>query len=291
MRGPYRRSGAKKRETAYLPKIVRKLNDAAFVIGSTTVVLDFVDSIPIFDGMLARITCLFAICAGAAFADGVAEGAATPETPVLIVDRRADNVSLFLTLPAVDIEPLFGMGAEALLDESGTIDIDALYEGTFDLADQIFSDVTVTSAAGPMPFEAMSMMVHDPAVLPAFRTPWDGETAIAVCTSPETVDLMGLEPLQAYLGYFAWKVNGLEPFSLTFPDTTSDTTVLEVREFWNAQHMSTSQMTLGADPTLHLDPGTGTPLGQATLWLLAIASFAVGAVFLLLHRRSPKVEG
>ena len=240
--------------------------------------------------MLGRLICLFAICASAAFADSVTEGAEAPEMPVLIVDRRADSISLFITLPAVDLEPVFGTGAEALLDAEGTIDIDALYEGTFDLADEIFAPLTATSVSGELPFEAMSMMVHDPALLPVFETPWDGETAIAVCTSPETVDLLGLEPLQAYLGYFAWEVNGLEPFSLTFPASTSEATTFEVREFWNTQHTGTKIVMLGADRTIQLEPGAGAPLGQATLWLLAVACFAVGAVFLVLHRREPATE-
>lgn len=226
--------------------------------------------------------------AAPALAEGVAQGAARPETPVLIVDRRADAISLYFSLPAGELESVFGQGAQGLLDAAGTVDIDALYEGTFELADQIFEPVRAMSGPAELTFEATSMMVHDPAVLPPFETPWDGETSIAVCTSPDTVDNLGLESLQAYLGFFAWKVNGLAPLVLEFPDVTPGGTVFEIREFWNMQHTGTRVVELGQGRMLELKPGEGSAgLGAATLWLISGAFLALGVVFLALHMRRP----
>lgn len=221
---------------------------------------------------------------GPVLADSTA-GAKRPDGLVLIVDRRADSISLFLSLPARDLEPVFGLGADALLDTEATVDIDLLYEGTFELADEIFASVETQLDGGPVTFEAMSMMVHDPGVLPPFKTPWDGETSIAVCTSPETVDRSGLDELQAYLGFFAWKVNGLAPLSLTFSEAGRGIENVEVREFWNMQHTGTRITALGADGELVLEAGQGRRLGAVTLGLLALGMLAIGILFLALHLR------
>lgn len=129
------------------------------------------------------------------------------------------------------------------------------------------------------------MMVHDPKALPPFQTPWDGETSIAVCTSPETVDRMGLDTLQAYLGYFAWEVDALAPITLTFPALDDAPLRIEVREFWNMQPTATRTEVLSGDRTLVLEPGRTGGLGPATLGLMALALLGAGAVLLLLHRR------
>lgn len=232
---------------------------------------------------IAVLLCLFS--APGAFASGEASGEDAPETPVLIVDRRPQSIALFFTLPAIELQTVFGLGAEGLLGADGTIDIDRLYEGTFDLADQIFRQVQAEIAGRPVAFDATSMMVHDPAALPSFENPWDGETSIAVCTSPETVDNMGLETLQAYLGYFAWKVDPLAPVTLKFPAASDNEINIEVRDFWNMQLTATRTMTLAGDRTLVLEPGRSGGLGPATLGLLAAALLGVGILLLVLHRR------
>ena len=47
------------------------------------------------------------------------------------------------------------------------------------------------------------MMVHDPDIGPDFTSPYAAELAIAVCTSPETVQNIRLATLEGYLGFFA----------------------------------------------------------------------------------------
>ena len=235
--------------------------------------------------MAKIVLCILVLMAAPVWASGEGPGAERPDKTVLIVDRRADSVTLYFSMPATELAPTFGTGADALLDAEGTVDINLLYEGTYDLADEIFAPVRIELDGQPVAFEALSMMVHDPDVLPGFETPWDGETSIAVCTSPETVDRMGLETLQAYLGYYAWKVNGLAPVTMTFPQSGQALGEIEVREFWNLQHTGTRKVSPEADGSITFAAGEGARLELPTLWLLAAACLGLGLVFLALHQR------
>jgi hypothetical protein len=233
--------------------------------------------------MLRTLLLLSFFLGAPVFAEGGGPSAEAPEVPVLIVDRRPQSISLFVSMPARDLSALFGTGGEDLLGVDGTIDVDGLYEGTFRLADRIFAPVEARIGGERAVFEGLSMMVHDPAVLPEFRTPWDGETAIAVCTSPETVDNMGLERLQAYLGFFVWKTDGMAPLSLRFPDTGREALTVEVRDFWNMQPLGVERLELEDGGTLVLEAGkagSALPLGAI---LMALACLGVGVVFIGLH--------
>ncbi|MEM9852045.1 MAG: hypothetical protein AAF761_08605, partial [Pseudomonadota bacterium] len=117
---------------------------------------------------------------------------AEPDMRVL-VDREPSGISVYFTTAASDLQAVFGAGADELLTEDGTVDIDGLYRGTFDTADDIFADVTARIDGAPFVFEALSMMVHDPSILPDFATPFDAAMSVAVCNSPETVRNMGLD--------------------------------------------------------------------------------------------------
>jgi hypothetical protein len=161
----------------------------------------------------------------------ISRGALANDTMTLLLDRRADRISIYFQLPARDLPAVFGSGADALLGTDATVDIDRLYDGTFLLADDIISGTTATIGGQPAGFEGLSMMVHDPHVLPDFATPYDAELSIAVCTSPDTVRGMGLEPLRAYLGYFSWKVDGYAEVSLALPTTGRGPITVRIMEF------------------------------------------------------------
>jgi hypothetical protein len=127
----------------------------------------------------------------------------------LIVDRSAQSVALSFKMAATDLRRVFGMGAEGLLADDGTVDVPRLYDGMFPLADEIFASSTVRLGGTATPFEALSMMVHDPDILPDFTSPYDAELSIAVCTSPETVLNMSLATLEGYLGFSRGRSTGL----------------------------------------------------------------------------------
>ncbi len=149
----------------------------------------------------------------------------------VLVDREHSGISVYFTTPASTLPSVFGAGAEELLQADGTVDIDGLYRGTFDTADDIFADVRAHVGGAPFGFEALSMMVHDPAILPEFATPFDAAMSIAVCNSPETVRNMGLGELHAYLGFYAWKADPMAEVALTFPATGRDSFEVEVLDF------------------------------------------------------------
>ncbi len=203
--------------------------------------------------------------------------AGSDEGIVLLVDRRADEVSVYFSLQASDLPAVFGKGAEEMLGPDGTVDIDALYDGTFDTADAVLTSVEVRIGGAPVPVEAMSMMLHDPAFLPPFTDPYDAQVAIAVCTSPETVRGMGLADLRAYLGYFVWRVDGRASLDLSFPKTGRAPVDVTIREFHDFHPVPSRVVSLADGGLLSLTP----PEPQRPASALRIGA-AIGAIVLLL---------
>lgn len=208
-------------------------------------------------------------------------GPAVATDATLIVDRRAESIALYFKLAATDFEPVFGSGAEGLLGADGTVDVPRLFDGTFPLADRIFAATSVRLAGQETPFEALSMMVHDPDILPDFAMPYDAEMSIAVCTSPETVQNMTLETLEGYLGYFAWKVDGLAEMAIALPETGRGALDLNVREFVDHVEVLNQTVTLADGAVLTLaapkPPAQGFA-GWLAVLALGFASFAAALI-------------
>ena len=244
--------------------------------------LDFQQETPIYIAKMRLKTSLL----GVALATATALPALATDA-TLIVDRGPQSVALYFKLAATDFKPVFGTGAEGLLDADGTVDVPRLYDGTFPLADEIFSATTVRLAGQPTTFEALSMMVHDPDILPDFAMPYDAELSIAVCTSPETVQNMTLETLEGYLGYFAWKVDGLAELEITLPQTGRAPLDLRVLEFVDKVEVWDQTVTLEDGATLTLtEPDRPTQSAAGWLGILALAFAALAAG--LIWPRTPK---
>ena len=200
----------------------------------------------------------------------------------ILIDRRADQVSLYFALPAADLEPLFGKTAEPLLGPDGTVDIDGLYEGTYLLADDIFADARVSIGGQEVPVEALSMMLHDPEFLPGFIDPYDAQVSIAVCTSPETVRGMGLSELDAYLGYFAWNVDGHQPVEISFSETGRGDMTISVRDFVDFELVSAWKTTIPDGATLSLTaerPAAQSPVAEAASFGFMALCFAIALFY------------
>ena len=188
-----------------------------------------------------------------------------------------------------DFAGVFGTGAEGLLGDDGTVDVPRLYDGTFPLADEIFSTTTVTLSGKPTTFEALSMMVHDPAILPDFRVgsgPAAAMVSIAVCTSPETVKDMTLETLEGYLGYFAWKVDGLAEMTIALPETGRAALELRVREFVDHVEVLDQSVILADGGVLTLTAPEPPAPGIAVWLAVAAFGFAAFAAFMIWPRAS-----
>jgi hypothetical protein len=244
--------------------------------------LDISRQSPIYKGVMRMMKPLIGVVIATTMA---APAVATDAT--LIVDRRAESVALYFKMPATRIGPVFGTGAEGLLGVDGTVDVPRLYDGTFPLADDIFSATTVRLGGEATTFEALSMMVHDPDVLPDFAMPYDAELSIAVCTSPETVQNMTLETLESYLGYFAWKVDGLAGMDIDLPRTGRGPMELRVREFVDHVEVWDQTVTIPDGGTLTLtapDAPAQASVGWLAVVALGFAAFAAGMIW----PRTPK---
>ncbi len=214
-------------------------------------------------------------------------GAEAENRAVLLVDRRANEISFYFSLPATDLEGVFGQGAEDMLGADGTVDIDALYDGTFDTADTILGGVGVRIGGETVAVESLSMMLHDPAYLPAFADPYDAQIAVAVCTSPETVRGMGLSELRAYLGYFAWQVDGEAALELLFPETGRGTIEVTLREFVDFRPLPVRVVPLRDGGTLSLaSPPTGKAARFGVWALVALTGLVLaGAGYYVARHR------
>lgn len=209
----------------------------------------------------------------------------------ILLDRRADEVSVYFAMPATDLTTVFGQGADPLLGTDGTVDIDRLYDGTYLVADDIFAGARLSIGGETMTVEALSMMLHDPAFLPGFADPYDAQVAIAVCTSPETVRGMGLPELRAYLGYHVWKVDGHEAIEITFPEVGRAPVTFTVRDFVDFREVSTQTVTISDGGVLRIDAAERSDFGtvRTAAALGALATALAFAAFLISRRaRSPR---
>ncbi|MEL7343322.1 MAG: hypothetical protein AAFN59_00495 [Pseudomonadota bacterium] len=206
-------------------------------------------------------------------------GSAANALPTIIVDRAPDGTTVYFGLEADGLPGLFGQGADALLTPQGVVDVDALYDGTFDTADEIFAGVEATIDGAPAVFEATSMMVHDPAILPAFNTPYDAAISVAICNSPETVANMGLDELVAFMGFYAWKADPSGDILLTLPQTDRPPVTFEIRDHASTGALVVSLVTVASGETLRIAAPTATPDTKIPPAIgAAVAAIAAGGV-------------
>ena len=204
----------------------------------------------------------------------------------ILVDRREKAIAIYFEVPATTLPSVFGAGAESLLEADGTVDVPKLYDGTFLLADEIFARSTVTLNGRETSFEGLSMMVHDPDILPDFASPYDAELSVAVCTSPETVEHMTLETLEAYLGYYAWDVDETSAIRLEFPVTGRDDVEIRVFEFLDLKAVDERTVTLEDGGAISFQ-GVQPSNSSIARWLFGLsAAFLALAVVLLRPRAS-----
>ncbi|MEL7027411.1 MAG: hypothetical protein AAGO57_09325 [Pseudomonadota bacterium] len=220
-------------------------------------------------------------------------GSANAEPDIkILVDREPSGISVYFATEAGALPAIFGAGADELLTPEGVVDIDGLYRGTFDTADDIFRAMDTEIDGSVADFEALSMMVHDPSILPPFATPYDAAMAVAVCNSPETVRDMHLEDLKAFLGFYAWKADPWADVSLTFPATGRESLEVEVIDYAVDGRMTRYEATLGDGTALSLSAPaparftTLVPLIFVAASLLSIGGLGVVARRLWATRQS-----
>ena len=193
----------------------------------------------------------------------------------IIVLRGEDTIEVFFSAPTRGYIDLFGMSPSMLEEPDGTVDFDALREGTFDMADDIFASVDTWFAGAPVFFEAMSMMVHPIDDRLQFRTPVDGMVAMAVCTVPTPDIPPALDTLWAYSGFITYVDDPSGPVSLELTAMTLPSVEVSVRYFTEEGFVGRETFTHAAGTTLLLgNPSSAVPLW--VLWLI-IVGLALGA--------------
>ena len=216
----------------------------------------------------------------------VLTGAASAGTMTVLVDREPSGISVYFAADATALPGIFGAGADALLTDDGVVDIDGLYRGTFDTADDIFAEVDTRIGGVPFAFEALSMMVHDPSILPPFETPYDAAMSIAVCNSPETVRNMALDQLDAFLGFYAWKADPLAVITLAFPATGRAAITVEVIDYAPSGEVARSTQSLTDGGSLTLTAPKPARFASLLPLLLGVAALVLAGGVIALARRA-----
>ncbi|MEM8813076.1 MAG: hypothetical protein AAGF59_10700 [Pseudomonadota bacterium] len=177
---------------------------------------------------LAGLT--FAVLAGmlAAF---VLPSLASPMALSIIVERRDSSIEIFVEVPAARLNDVFGVVPSEILNDNGTVAIDRLREGTWDVADALMQSTNATLGEKQLRLEGMSMMVH-PSNLPVpFRDAIDGITAIGVCQVLPSDGPLYLDDTIAYSGFIGYGSQTGRPLRLDFPITGRLPRLVEIRDY------------------------------------------------------------
>ena len=193
----------------------------------------------------------------------------------LIVLRSDDAVEVFTSTRADTYVELFGLDPQALAEPDGTVDFDALREGTFDTAEDMFTSVRAQISGQPAVFEAMSMMVHPIDDRLSFLTPVDGMVAMAVCTVPTPDVPPTMETLWGYAGFIAFTERAGDDVHLTLDAMTVPGVDVSVRYFTTEGFQGRETLTLLRGDTLVLGAPTAS---MSPIWLwVAVAAMALSA--------------
>ncbi|MEO0772637.1 MAG: hypothetical protein AAFZ04_05580 [Pseudomonadota bacterium] len=205
---------------------------------------------------------------------GLAASAAWAEAPdelTLIVNRDEDSATYYLSMPADLIAPVLASDPALLFSDNGRVPIEEFRRvGSFDLADDIFDNITGSQGGDAFAFEAMSMMVHPTDTPLPFEAPWDAYTAIAVCTVQYDPDKLVPGLLQTYYGGFTDQISGDAPLSLHFPETGRDALEIVVHRYESGRLMGTDVQVLDDGGSLMIETGK-TVAGSG--WMRSVGSW------------------
>lgn len=163
----------------------------------------------------------------------------------LLISRTENTVEIYWSTPADQLEPVFGLPNDWLLNNEGAVEFAPLREGTFLQADKVFADIDVKVGAEPFLFEAMSMMVHPATEALPFTNPLEALISIEVCNVDDPTVPLTSSDLQAYAGFFAYDVDGMERLSLHFPETGRSEMEMTVLDFYNGHLVGEKSVLVG----------------------------------------------
>lgn len=189
----------------------------------------------------------------------------------LIVNRGDDSATYYLSMPADLIEPVLASDPTLLFSDDGRVPIEEFrLVGSFDLADDMFDNITGSQGGERFSFESMSMMVHPSATPLPFAAPWDAYTAIAVCTVQYDPDQLVPGQLQTYYGGFTDQISGDAPLSIHFPKTGRGALEIVVHRYEDGRLLGTDVQVLDDGGSLVIETG-GTVVGSG--WMRSMGQW------------------
>ncbi|SFR16614.1 hypothetical protein [Poseidonocella sedimentorum] len=137
----------------------------------------------------------------------------------VLVDRRDDELQLFVRLPAADLEAVFGLSPAPLADAEGRVSFARLREeGTYEFTEVLAATIGLRAGGAHHGFEAMSVMVHPPENALPFATPLDGLLAMSACIGTDTAEPPRVAELELIGGFITYPVAGLAEVMISLPN-------------------------------------------------------------------------
>jgi hypothetical protein len=195
------------------------------------------------------------------------------EKTQIIIARTDHSVELFVALPALQALELFNAPQGMFLNEDGLVDFDAFRAGTADTAEALWQGVEARIGQAKVSFEPMSLMLHPQEDQLPFTSPWDGLTAVSVCSSEGGTAT--LEETVLYLAMIAYTDQAQGDLTLKFPARPEQFTQFYFRNFEGDAHKTSGVAMLGGAQILELPAHKDALLSKIFLGaLLALAALA-----------------
>lgn len=229
-------------------------------------------------GVRRRAVAAFFSVMMVALLSSAALASPTSQSMTMVVHRGDRSVEVYLSLPAEQVTDTFAVLPEGLTTGDGTVDIETMRMGTWDIGDRLFSSIASHVSGQPVVFEAMSLMVHPEEDVLPFSDPIEGMIAISVCSVPVPDKPPALEDLHLYVGLITYPERPDGPLSLTFPTTGREQLEVQVIEYVDFRRTSRS-VHLIADGGELTVPAV-SPRARQGLWPLGLGAALVAAVAL-----------
>lgn len=204
----------------------------------------------------------------------------------LVIQRLDDSTEIYVSADAPTLFTTFNTSPDVIpmLDGlDGHVDFDAFFEGTWDVGDALLAETDITIGGTDARFEAMSFMVHPEDQKLPLRTRIDGMIAMSVCNTIEDGAQLGLNNLQAYVGYFSERGSADASIQFRLPETQHAELTLQVYDITPDGFIHEYQRVIGPGEPINLDLPAQPTLSVAMLSSMSLAFFTIcGAITLLL---------
>lgn len=181
--------------------------------------------------MIRTLAFLFSgllLASSAVFADVL-------EQYIVIINCDARNSELHITLPAVEMEQVFGTNADIVFTENGTLPYRQFQQlGGPEMVGDVVGKIKLRVAGNVADVTGNSLMVHPEDDPKPFQTPWDAQTASAICDADETGFPLTPASSLLYLSVFGEGLEASKAVQLSFPVTGRTERVFVVREFYKS---------------------------------------------------------